>query len=161
MPEAPIYLLLDDADCLNTVQKKILNSWIATRTSSNVSIKVSTQLQYETFTTVSRSRIASPHDYQEINISDIYTTAKGKYLARVREIVQKRLALAGIERSPEEFFPSDKKQEARISEIGAALRAKWPESGRGYRASDDVLCAAGSCIFRFDSVFFGACCHDV
>jgi len=138
MPNGPIYLLMDDADYLNLVQTKILNSWISTRTSACVSIKVSTQLRYKTFATVSRTPIASPHDYHEINITDLYTTSRSKYLLRVREIVKKRLRLAGIQASPDSFFPCDEQQEMEIKKIGEEIRATWMSSGRGFRPSDDV-----------------------
>ena len=51
MPKGPIYLLLDDADNLNETQTRILNSWVFCRTSSDVSLKISTQLNYKTFRT--------------------------------------------------------------------------------------------------------------
>lgn len=139
MPQGPIYLLIDDADYLNLIQTKILNSWISTRTSASVSIKVSTQLRYKTFSTVSKMPIASPHDYHEINVTDLYTTSRSKYLPRVREIVRKRLDLAGIQATPEEFFPPDEAQEREIEEIRDEIKRNWEISGRGYRASDDVL----------------------
>jgi hypothetical protein len=139
MPRSPIYLLIDDADYLNLVQTKILNSWISTRTSASVSIKVSTQLRYKTYVTISKTAIASPHDYHEINVTDLYTTSRSKYLPRVREIVRKRLHLAGIQADPEEFFPPDEEQEREILEIREEIRKNWEVSPRGYRASDDVL----------------------
>jgi hypothetical protein len=139
MPKGPIYLLVDDADYLNSVQTMVLNSWVATRTSATISIKVSTQLKYKTFRTPSGMLIDSPHDFAEVNISDIYTTTRGKYLNRVEEIVKKRLAHSGINSSPQDFFPVDQEQEDEIAQIAEKLKADWAESGRGNRASDDVL----------------------
>ena len=46
-PNKPIYLLVDDADLLSFDQTKVLNSWIATRTSSIASMKLSTQSDYK------------------------------------------------------------------------------------------------------------------
>ena len=140
MPDGPIYLLIDDADNLNTTQTKILNSWVASRTSSDVSIKVSTQLQYETFRTVTGHTIDTPHDYSEINISTIYTTStfKGTYRNRIQKIVSQRFNLFGIDSTPEEFFPVDAKQEGAIKEIAEKYRHDWEDKGRGYRASDDA-----------------------
>lgn len=139
MPKKPIYLLMDDADYLNLSQTMVLNSWISTRTGRTVSLKVSTQLKYKTYSTLGGMRISSPHDYSEVNISDIYTSHRGKYLGRVEEIVRKRLLLAGFEKSPREFFPRDEEQEGRIATIEEQLRADWPQKGRGFRASDDVV----------------------
>ncbi len=140
MPDGPIYLLIDDADNLNMTQTKILNSWVASRTSSDVSIKVSTQLRYKTFRTVTGHTIDSPHDYSEINISTIYTTTyhKGTYRKRIGKIVSQRFNLFGIDSTPEKFFPVDEKQEEAIKEIAEKYRRDWEDKGRGYRASDDA-----------------------
>ncbi|HVT16838.1 MAG TPA: hypothetical protein VHQ90_11770 [Thermoanaerobaculia bacterium] len=139
IPHGPVYLLVDDGDYLNEIQTRILNSWISTRTSASISIKVSTALNYKSFYTLSRQRIDSPHDYSEVNMNDIYTSSKGKYLGRVEEIVRKRLELSGIERTPRDFFPPDEAQEDEINRIGAEIKAAWKSEGRGHRPSDDVV----------------------
>src|SRR5690606_24451303 len=119
MPNAPIYLLIDDADNLNLMQTKILNSWVSTRTSKNVSFKISTQLKYKTFKTTNNSRIDTPHDYSEINISDIYTSKKGLYKDRVKEAIERRLKKFGYpnELKAEDFFPKDSEQELKIEKL--------------------------------------------
>jgi hypothetical protein len=139
MPRGPLFLLIDDADNLNTTQTRILNSWVATRTSQDISIKISTQLNYKTYTTNSGQRIESPHDYTEINISTIYTSYKNNYKRRISEIVVKRLQQSGIEVAPEDFFPPDQEQEDEIRKIGETLRSDWEKTGRGHRPSDDVV----------------------
>lgn len=137
-PSGPSYLLIDDADYLSLTQTQVLNSWISTRTSNAVSIKVSTQLRYKTLATIAGLPIQSPHDYQEVSISDVYTARGSNYMHRVRDIVVKRLIRAGITSTPEAFFPDDAEQEQAIAEIAERLKTKWPETGRGYRADDDV-----------------------
>ena len=145
LPNSPIYLLVDDADYLNIHQTKVLNSWISTRTSDTISIKVSTQFHYKSFSTISGFRIQSPHDYQEIDIAHLYTTRSSQYMQRVRKIVIRRLDWwsrnnsPAIQQSPEQFFPVNEIQEAKIRDIEQQLRADFGESGRGYRASDDVI----------------------
>lgn len=135
-PSGPIFLLLDDADNLNLTQTKILNSWVATRMSSAISLKISTQLAYATFLTSSGQRISSPHDFHEINISDVYTSKSSAYQARMREIIKKRLAQHN--REPGAFFPQDDDQEAAITKIAETHRKKSPEDRRGFHARDDV-----------------------
>ena len=139
LPSVPIYILIDDADYLNSTQTAVLNSWVSTRTQADVSIKISTQLRYKTLGTISGLPIQSPHDYQEINVSDIYTTRHGRYLSRVEQIVSKRLKVAGIQQAPRDFFPCDEKQEAAIRAIAQRMRADWPTRGRGHRPHDDSL----------------------
>lgn len=139
MPKKPIYLLIDDGDHLNPTQTRIVNSWITTRTSSTISIKVSTAFAYKSLETLSSQRLQSPHDYSEVNISDLYTSSKGKYLSRVEEIVRKRLGAHCIDVEPRKFFPEDTEQEEAIRQIGSKLRDSWAEEGRGFRPGDDVL----------------------
>ena len=139
LPTGPVYLLIDDADYLSRPQTIALNSWVSTRTQSDVSIKISTQLRYKTFATMSGLPIQSPHDYQTINIADIYTTRHGRYLNRVEEIIKLRLQKVGIEATPRDFFPNDQVQEDEIKKIAARINSEWPESGRGYRPGDDAL----------------------
>ena len=149
MPDAPIYLLLDDADLLSYTQTRVLNSWLATRTSDAVSLKLSTQLSYRTYRTSTGTTVDSPHDYSEVNMIDVYTTRRGRYMERVREIVRKRLELAEIGKTPSEFFPCFEQQEERIGEIGRALREGTHRlSGKGFRSADDVLRYARPEYFR-------------
>ena len=139
LPNTPYYILIDDADYLNVAQTMLLNSWVSTRTQMDVSLKISTQLRYKTRATMSGLPIQSPHDFQEINISDIYTTRYGRYLKRIEEIVTKRLRKAGIAVTPQDFFPCDEEQEAAVRDIAARLRKQWPDAGRGHRPGDDAL----------------------
>ncbi|MCP4678090.1 MAG: hypothetical protein GY854_21770 [Deltaproteobacteria bacterium] len=145
LPDAPVFLLVDDADNLSLAQTQVLNMWVSSRTSDDVSIKVSTQMEYKTFRTTAGRTVDSTHDFSEVNISDIYTSSKGKYLRRVGEIVEKRLRKYkvcnsdGETPSPKEFFPSYVKQDEEIEKIKEELRSKFETEGRGYRASDDVV----------------------
>lgn len=140
MPKTPFYLLIDDADNLNLAQTKILNSWVSSRSSNVVSIKISTQLRYKSYVTLAGHTIDAPHDFYEVNISTVYTTAKrGTYRNRVREIVRKRLQRKGINVRPEDFFPEDTEQEEAIREIAEKYRRDWEQAGRGYRPSDDAV----------------------
>jgi hypothetical protein len=138
-PRSPIFLLLDDADNLNLAQTRLLNSWISTRTHSEVSIKVSTQLRYKTFLSHTGRSIDSPHDFSEIQISTIYTSNHRKYYDRVCAIVTKRLTKANILTSPEDFFPEDEEQKKEIDSIKLQIQNKWERGeGRGNRSRDDV-----------------------
>src|SRR4051812_2460728 len=139
MPGGPLFLLLDDADNLNFAQTTILNSWVSSRTSAGVSLKISTQLNYKTYRTSIGTSVSTPHDYSEVNIATVYTSSRDKYKERVTKIVEKRLELAGIEARPEQFFPEDEEQEQEIKEIADDLRKNFPETGRGFRPSDDVV----------------------
>ncbi|MHB1768027.1 MAG: ORC-CDC6 family AAA ATPase, partial [Phycisphaerae bacterium] len=148
MPKGPVLLLLDDADYLSLVQTRILNSWVSTRTTAEVILKISTQLRYKTYSTLSTIPIQSPHDYREINIADIYTTKAGLYLSRVSLITKRRLELVGLSAEPGDFFPNDEKQEKEIKEIGQKIKEGYKTKPRGYRSGDDVTRYARPEYFR-------------
>lgn len=135
--DKPIYLLIDDAGYLNLTQTKILNTWVSYRTTSEVCLKISTQIDYKSFKTVSDKTIDSPHDYSEVNIADIYTTSNNDYYKRVDEIVKKRLKkFLNKEISSEEFFPVDKMQQTKIDEIKEELKTKFAKEDKKYAAGD-------------------------
>ena len=143
LPNGPVYLLIDDADYLNLHQTKVLNSWVSARTIQDVSIKVSTQFHYKSRATISGFPIQSPHDFHEVNISDVYTSSRSQYLKRIREIVARRLswwrgASSNGAFEPEDFFPINKEQEQKIELIKQRILAEFPQKGRGYRPADDV-----------------------
>jgi hypothetical protein len=139
MPNGPVYLLMDDADSLNYAQTRVLNSWVATRSNKDVSIKISTQYKYKTFQAGYGMSIEAPHDFAELDAADLYTTEHSQYKQRVEKIVEKRLARAGISASPYDFFPEHRRQKAILEKIARQIRDRWEEEGRGFRPSDDVL----------------------
>jgi hypothetical protein len=137
-PNAPIFVMLDDADILDENMQRILNSWVSCRTTKYLCLKISTQYRYKTYRTVSGQLIESPHDYNEINVNTIYTSNINHYYQRVEAIVKRRLEVANIQCNPVDFFPQNQEQEEKIKQIGIALRQKHDDGeGRGYRASDD------------------------
>lgn len=138
-PDSPVFVMVDDADNLTEDMQKILNSWVACRTTKYLCLKISTQMRYKTYRTLSDQLIESPHDYNEINVNTIYTsTHNDNYYHRVKAIVKRRLEVANIQIEPEDFFPENTEQEKRISQIGEDLRQRHREGkGLGYRASDD------------------------
>jgi hypothetical protein len=141
-PSGTIYLLIDDAHILSLTQTRILNSWIATRTSKGVSLKVSSEYNYKSYYTVMGSTIDSPHDYYEVDMSTVYTGAgrKSNYKDRIKNIVNRRLELSGIKVSADDFFPCDFEQEKKIEEIAEKYKKMHDEGkGKGYYRSDDAL----------------------
>lgn len=135
----PVFLFIDDADNLSGIQTQILNTWLACRTQPTISLKVSTQIGlYKTFLTSSGILVESPHDYQEVNISYLYTTKSNDFYSKAVDVLRKRLRIAQINIEPLEFFPVDDKQEKGIKEEVEKIKRAYPEKGRGYRENDDV-----------------------
>jgi hypothetical protein len=135
----PFFLLIDDADNLNLPQTRILNTWVSFRTSAEISLKISTQLKYKTYRTISGQTIDTPHDYSEINIATAYTSSKDKYYERIKSIVEKRIEIYLSKKiDADSFFPPDIKQENEISIIADMIRKNYPSSGKGATPADDV-----------------------
>lgn len=136
----PVYFLIDDADNLNILQTKLLNTWVSYRTGDRLSFKISTQLAYKTFLTISNQRIDPIHDFREIHVSSIYTGASypNQYPQWVEQVVEKRLHDHGISVKATDFFPVDVVQEKKIQAIGEKIKKEWENDPRGYRANDDA-----------------------
>jgi hypothetical protein len=135
-----IYLLIDDADNLSKTQTRVLNGWLASRVQPEISLKVSCQLKkYKSFLAPNNTSVESPHDFQEVNISDIYTTSRNVYFKRINDVIQKRLTLKNISTKVIDYFPPNVKQERLIEEEANRLREIWSTEGTGNRPSDDAL----------------------
>jgi hypothetical protein len=142
MPKKPFFLLLDDADNLDIRMQKVLNSWVSSRTTQDVSLKISTQMRYKTYRTTNNLFIESPHDYNEINISTFYTSSynsKTHYYDRVKQIVKRRLERANIDAKVEDFFPKNEEQEKKIKAIAQEyIHANKKGGGKSKRPRDDA-----------------------
>ena len=137
------YLLLDDAHFLSDKQTRILNTWVSSRTSRKVSLKISTQYNYKSYYTVNGATIDTPHDYIEIDMATVYTernkNSKSTYYRRIKDIVDKRLQLCGVDIPAEKYFISDINQENKIKEIEEYYNKRFDEgNGRGHNRTDDA-----------------------
>jgi hypothetical protein len=141
LPEKTIYLLVDDAHCLTETQARVLNTWVSTRTSKHISLKISTQYNYKSYFTITGGTIDTPHDYSEIDISSIYTgKSKSTYKKRIEDIIKRRFQLKNITSSVNDFFPEDKDQIKEIKEIRKEYIEKFERGqNKGYYKMDDAL----------------------
>lgn len=126
----PLFVMLDDADNLPKHMQRVINSWVSTRSTHVLCLKITTQLGYATFRTVDNRLIESPHDFSEVNLSAIYTSEHNTYAKRVEEIIRRRLDLAGISRNVLEFFPRDEEQANRLEQIEAEIEADFQERAK-------------------------------
>ena len=122
LPKVPLFFMVDDADELNLTQTQILNSWVSFRSTNDISYKISTQLKYKTYFATTGSKIDSPHDYFEIDLTEAYTSdKKEKYNTNVKDIIEKRLKVIGsISSTLKNIFPKYKQYKA-IEELKKKL----------------------------------------
>ena len=118
-----LYILVDDGDDLPLSHTIVLNSWIARRKRSTV-FKVSTMYTYKTYSTRSGSNIQPPHDFIQYDIATRFIDNDSEdYVELVRQICSKRLSQAGLRTKdgaplePDQFFPKDADQEARLKTL--------------------------------------------
>lgn len=150
-----LLLFIDDADYLSDIQTQILNSWLVSRTQPTISIKVSAQEEvYKTFVTSTGVFVEAPHDFQEVDISPIYTTdfREGNYYKQAIMVLYKRLQLfwgdimypdtdgdiRKMEKALEKFFPYYELQEKAIKLEARKIKEGYSINGRGSDISDDV-----------------------
>ena len=128
----PVYFLLDDADNLTEQQTQVLNTWVSYRTTGQLSLKISTQLNYKTYRTTSGMLIEAPHDFSAINFTSVYTgSSKERYPKLIADIVARRLAKHGSGSiDPYVFFPEDDEQQAAIRAIADEYKKRWNRVSR-------------------------------
>lgn len=123
-----VFIMMDDADNLPLSLQRVLNTWVSTRSTETVCLKISTQLGYGTHRTLDGRVIEAPHDFSEVNISTLYTSDAARYFKKIESIATRRLELAGINVSVDEFFPKDMEQENRLAKIKERIKEDF-ESG--------------------------------
>jgi hypothetical protein len=140
IPDCPFYLFLDDVDEANVDFFTVLNSWMAARASRTVCFKSTVQRKYKSRRTMGGSRITHPHDYLNVNISDIFASDHLKgYKGRLSRILQKRLEYHGLPNDPERFFPTDVDQDRKLEEIRGRLQIEYESNIYTPRQSRDGM----------------------
>lgn len=106
LKETHFLLMVDDAHDLNSFQQQILNSWLSYRDHSVFSLKVAiakvTDYEYKT---ASGGTILEGHDYVSIDLEQPFQNADSRFGKLARDIISRRLEIAGIDVPPETFFP--------------------------------------------------------
>jgi hypothetical protein len=118
-------LMLDDAHDLNPHQVRALNSWIAYRDRSWFSFKVATaKVGQPAKITASGGTILEGHDYFTIDMEEPIHNEESDFGRLAEKIVTRRLELAGISRTPEQFFPIDASLRDDLAAAEKRVRAK-------------------------------------
>ncbi|MEP1932154.1 MAG: hypothetical protein ABJO52_20950 [Nisaea sp.] len=140
IPNCPIYIFLDDIEEADHEFFRVLNTWMAARSNQEVCFKCTLVKNYKTRRTISGSRITHPHDYLNVNISDIFSSDHQKgYKGRLEKIVRKRLELHGLQKDPNIFFPTDKQQDQKLMRIRDRLAKEYEVKGSNPRQKRDGM----------------------
>lgn len=117
----PFFLLFDEAGdtMLLSIQQRTINTFITQRIQSLICIKVSFRPEsYSTDVDIFGKWPQHIHDFDEINLDNLYTNNTQAYYKRILQISNKRLNLAGFEVTdiknfiPEREYEIDQMQKA-------------------------------------------------
>ena len=120
--------LIDDAHDLNEYQRRSLFSWIAYRDHSQFSFKVAiasvTQASLET---AAGGSILEGHDYTRIDMAAPIHNEESDFGRLAAMLISKRLKKAGIDATPEDFFPISPQMLAALEESERHVRKEAEE----------------------------------
>lgn len=98
-------LFFDDIQDLGDIHIKIINSWIAYRDNKLFSFKIATADIKPSFVTSSGGVVLEGHDFVKIDLTKRLFNKASEFNKFARDVVSKRLDLAGISSTIEEFLP--------------------------------------------------------
>lgn len=129
-----ITFLIDDAQQLNALQMKTLNTWISYRDNSLLSFKVAiTSKEEYYFFTETENSIMENHDFLEILLEESMFGSKANFNLFAQEVVQKRLELMDFKiTDPHKYFSPDSSIEKELLAIKRGyIKGDYPE-GQGF-----------------------------
>ena len=103
---AHVSLLIDDGQNLNSHQQRLVNAWLGYRDNSVFSIKLAIAgIRSYDFSTTFGGAVLDGHDFVTVDLQRPIQNRDSEFGQFARNVVAKRLANAGITKSPDEFFP--------------------------------------------------------
>lgn len=98
-------LFFDDIQDLGEIHKEIINSWIAFRDNKLFSFKIATADIKPSFITSTGGVILEGHDFVKVDLTKRLFNKASEFNKFARDVITKRLDLAGIEATVDEFLP--------------------------------------------------------
>lgn len=140
--DAHFMFMLDDVHDLNDDQLRVVNSWIAYRDHSLFSIKIaSARADQLHFKTPGGGSILEGHDFIQIDLEQPYHNEESNFGQLANKLITKRLKEAGIDCTPEKFFPVSPALEKELEECREIVRKRAQElfpDGSAKKISDYV-----------------------
>ena len=127
---AHLSLLIDDAQDLNSHQRKVLNSWLGYRDHSVFSFKVAIAgIRHYDLRTAFGGTILEGHDYITVDLEKPYQNEESGFGKFARDVVTKRLRNVGIDLTPAQFFPQSDTFLTELRRCADQTRQEAIESG--------------------------------
>ena len=128
-------LLIDDAQDLDPHQQRLLNSWLGYRDNSVFSLKVAVAgIRSYDFNTAFGGAVLEGHDFVTVDLQRPVQNKDSEFGQFARNVIAKRLANSGINKSPDDFFPVSEafakrlEQARKQTEAAAASKGLVPGS---------------------------------
>lgn len=126
-----ITFLIDDAQQLNQMQMKTLNTWVSYRDNSLLSFKIAiTGKEEYLFHTETENSIMENHDFLEILLEESMFGSKADFNQFAKDVIRKRLELMQFKiTDPDKYFASDKDIDKELQKIKQNyISGQYPES---------------------------------
>lgn len=98
-------LFFDDIQDLSQMHKELINSWISYRDNKLFSFKIATADIKPFYLTSNGGVILEGHDFVKIDLTKELFNKDSEFSSFAKDVINKRLKIAGIESSIEDFFP--------------------------------------------------------
>jgi hypothetical protein len=98
-------LFFDDIQDLSQMHKEIINSWISYRDNKLFSFKIATADIKPFYITSNGGVILEGHDFIKIDLTKGLFSKDSEFSNFAKDVIEKRLSIAGITTSVEEFLP--------------------------------------------------------
>ncbi|OGU54079.1 MAG: hypothetical protein A2V66_09590 [Ignavibacteria bacterium RBG_13_36_8] len=121
------YFMLDDAETLFDAQKQIINGWIGQRQTNLLSFKVALKNSESWNFSTRIGKIDEGHDFQILNMDELYTTKYRPYHRKIEKICEKRLLFYKYNLSSEEMFPQNENARKDFQEIKDSFQKEYHE----------------------------------
>lgn len=122
--ESHFIIMIDDAQELNPLQIRMINSWIAYRDHSLFSIKVATvKVDRPEFITATGGTILEGHDYITIDMENPFQNSGSDFYKLAKRIIERRLSKSGFNNiNAESFFPISSEFEKELAKCKEEAR---------------------------------------
>lgn len=151
LSESHFSLLFDDVQDLGTIHQKIINSWMSYRDNKLFSFKVATADIKPLFVTSTGGVILEGHDFVKIDLTKRLFNKASEFSQFAKDVITKRLVLAGIDVSVDEFLPENDNFRKGLEESRAKARRlaikKYPND-TGTQINDYVAKYGRAIYFR-------------
>ncbi len=135
-------LLVDDVQDLNEHQRRLINAWLGYRDNSIFSIKMAVAgIRSYDFSTAHGGSVLEGHDYVTVDLQRPIQNKDSEFGQFALSVAAKRLTNAGINISPEVFFPVSKAFVSRLERAKLQTEAEAIKLGltAGSKAFNDFV----------------------